>query len=409
MKSSSGRRHWLQQFAVLASLGCGVSRQVIDGLQSTCFAQESVPEASQWDLSAFADAEPLIHAAINAGDIPGCVICFGSHQQLAWLKAYGDRQVEPTREVMTVDTIFDLASLTKPLVTATCILSLLNDAQLQLDDPVAKWIPEFAANGKADITIEDLLVHRSGLIPDNPLSDYLSGVERAWTKIWELKPTAPRGSRFQYSDVNFLILGKLVELVSRQPLDRYAKQRIFDPLAMSDTGYNPASEWQPRIAPTEKLNGRWLRGTVHDPRAAALGGVAGHAGLFSTATDLATYCQAMLRLAKASPPTEASKLPFNTDTFQQMNQPIQIGKEIRALGWDKASSYSTNGGTERSASAFGHGGFTGTVLWIDPDQDWFFIFLSNRLHPDGRGSVNALAGQIATRVAKTKHSLRHGR
>ncbi len=259
-------------------------------------------------------------------------------------------------------------------------------------------MPEFAVNGKADLTVEDLLVHRSGLIPDNPLSDYLSGEDRAWSKIDALKPVAARGSRFQYSDVNFLVLGKLIERVSGQTLDRFAKQRIFDPLAMSDTGYVPAEDLKPRVAPTEKLNGRWLPGTVHDPRAAALGGVAGHAGLFSTAPDLATYCQAMLSLARHS----TTKLPLGHDTFQRMNQPIRIGKETRALGWDKASSYSTNGGTARSASAFGHGGFTGTVLWIDPDQDWFFVFLSNRLHPDGTGSVKPLAGQIATRIAQTK-------
>ena len=417
------RRRWLQQLGVLAMVSSGGLCHLLGDLQPACLGQVLDPVAAQWDLAAFAETEPLIDAAIAAGEMPGCVVCMGSHSQVAWLKAYGDRQVEPSREAMTVDTIFDLASLTKPVVTATCVMALLEQGKLKLDDPIGKFIPEFAANGKSDVTVEDLLVHRSGLIPDNPLSDYLQGPDRAWAKIWELKLNAPRGSRFQYSDVNFLVLGKLIERVSGQTLDRFAKQFIFDPLAMSDTGYGPAVELQPRIAPTAQQHGQWLRGTVHDPRAAALGGVAGHAGLFSTATDLAIYSQALLQLygdaAKVSDPDgrngpsgashhrgqtplPKSKLPFGYDTFQLMNQPVQIGKEFRGLGWDKASSFSTNGGTGRSESAFGHGGFTGTVLWIDPEQDWFFIFLSNRLHPDGRGAVNTLAGKIATSVAKTR-------
>lgn len=402
MSYALGRRRWLHQIGTLALIGSGGAFCFFQDAQSTCKAQQNAIEESQWHLSELAGIESLVEAAIADGEMPGCVISFGSHHQTAWLKAYGDRQIEPTREAMTIDTIFDLASLTKPLVTATSIMSLLDQGKLKLDDPVSKFIPEFAVNGKAEITIEDLLVHRSGLIPDNPLSDYLHGPERAWTQIWQLKPTAPRGTRFQYSDVNFLVLGRLIELISGQSLDRYAKQHIFDPLAMYDTSYNPAADLQARIAPTEKLNDSWLRGRVHDPRAAALGGVAGHAGLFSTAVDLSTYCQAMLRLARPTSCDETSKLPFGRSTLQLMNQPIAIGKEIRGLGWDKASSYSGNGGTARSASAFGHGGFTGTVLWIDPDQDWYFVFLSNRLHPDGRGAVNSLAGQIVTLVAKAK-------
>lgn len=336
----------------------------------------------------------LVRQAMQEGEMPGCVIAFGNHHEIQFLQAYGQRQVQDVIRPMKIDTVFDLASLTKPVATATAILLLAEQDRLALDKSISHYMPAFARHGKDQITLELALIHQSGLIPDNPMSDYADGPEVAWQRIMNLKPTKPVGEVFQYSDVNFLVLGRLVEVISGQTLDQFTRENIFQPLQMHDTGFRPTAPLLPRAAATGQRGGKWLVGEVHDPRAHALGGVAGHAGLFSTAPDLARYCQAILTtFHESEKPTEA-RFVLKRETLQTMTQAYTVSRGTRGLGWDKRSPYGANRGQELSDSAFGHGGFTGTVLWVDPKRDFFFIFLSSRLHPDGKGSVNRLAAQI---------------
>jgi uncharacterized protein YbbC (DUF1343 family)/CubicO group peptidase (beta-lactamase class C family) len=350
------------------------------------------------DAAQLARIDAIIEAEIEAKNLPGCVVAIGRTGGVGMLKAYGRRQIEPDDEAMTVDTVFDMASLTKPIATATSIMILVERGEVRLRNPVADYIPEFAQNGKEHITVEDLLVHRGGLIPDNSLKDYQDGEEKSWERIFALKGGRGRGDdeTFIYSDVGFLALGEVVHRVSGKTVAEFAAENIFRPLGMRKTGYTPEEPLRERAAPTEKVDGEWLRGTVHDPRAAKLGGVAGHAGLFSTARDLAIYCDAMLRGARAG--DESARI-MSRATEAEMLRPREVAGNRRALGWDSRSGYSTNRGELFSDRAFGHGGFTGTAMWVDPELDLFVIFLSNRLHPDGKGNVNPLAGRIGTIAA----------
>jgi serine-type D-Ala-D-Ala carboxypeptidase len=338
--------------------------------------------------------DDVVEEGLRNERMPGCVVLVGYQGRIAWLKSYGARQVKPDVVPMTTDTVFDLASLTKPIATATSIMLLIEDGLIELDASAAKYIPEFGVNGKEAITIRQLLTHQSGLLPDNSIQDYQDGPAVAFRRIHELDLRAEPGARFMYSDVGFIVLGEIVERVSGRTLDAFAKERIFAPLGMSETGFNPDSKLKLRAAPTQERNGDWMRGEVHDPRAYKLGGVAGHAGLFSTAEDLARYAQMLVNDGVLG---EARILKPETCQLMQASQEVSSG--IRTLGWDCRTGYSSNRGDLFSPRAFGHGGFTGTALWIDPDREMFVIFLSNRVHPDGKGSVNSLAGRIGTIAA----------
>lgn len=357
-------------------------------------ADPSVAAALGFDRERLNSIDEQVALEIEKGNMPGCVVMIGRKDGIAFAKAYGDRQVEPAKEEMTLDTVFDMASVTKPVATATSIMLLVERGQVRLGDPVATYIPEFAQNGKDAITIEHLLTHQSGLIPDNPLGDYEHGVDEAWKRIWALKPTVPVGTKFIYSDVGFITLGEVVRRVTGQSINEFAAANIFEPLGMTETGYLPDEKLRARSATTEKVDGEWLKGKVHDPRAARLGGVAGHAGLFSTAADLAKYAQMFLNRGRTG-----DKQIIGTNTLAEMRRPRDIDGNKRALGWDNRSKYSSNRGELFSASAIGHGGFTGTGFWLDPDLDLFVIFLSTRLHPDGVGNVNPLIGRIGSIAA----------
>jgi len=374
---------------------------VVAGVGLTAAAAEPEPAAGPGSVVAGFDAarleriDGLVAAGIAAGKLPGCVVCIGRRDGIAFLRAYGRRQVEPEGEPMTADTIFDLASLTKPVATATAVLQLVEDGRLRLADTVASHLPDFAAHGKEAITIHDLLTHQSGLIADNPLADYDDGPEQALARICSLEPLAAPGTKFIYSDVNFILLGMLVEQLSGTSLAEATATRIFAPLGMKETGFMPAAGLRGRCAPTERRDGRWIRGEVHDPRAWKLSGVAGHAGLFGTAADLTRYARMML-----SGGTLAGARVLATPTVAVMTRSVVLPEgDLRALGWDKRSRFSANRGDLFSAAAFGHGGFTGTALWIDPELDLFVIFLSNRVHPDGTGQVNPLIGRIGSVAA----------
>lgn len=349
------------------------------------------------DLDTFMGSR--IATAIEAGKLPGCVVCFGDSEQIQFLKAYGDKAVLPEKVAMTTDTVFDLASLTKPVATATSIMILVDRGDLQLQRTAADYWPEFGTHGKEAISLQDLLVHQSGLIADNPLSDYAEGRAKAIENIASLKLRYPIGEKFVYSDVNFIVLGELVARVGKQPFNKFADNALFTPLGMHETGFGLEKDLKQRAAPTQKRDGVWMQGEVHDPRAYRLDGVAGHAGLFSTAQDLSVYARMLLNKGEWNGQRILSATAIKTIT-----KDYQVSRGIRGLGWDKQSPYSRNKGQHLSEQAFGHGGFTGTVLWIDPRRDLFFIFLSNRVHPDGEGSVNALAGDLLDLIVKSRLS-----
>ena len=348
-------------------------------------------EAVGLDSKKLAAMDVIVAEGLAERKMPGCVLCIGRHGQIAWLKAYGNKQVEPAIVPMTTDTVFDMASLTKPIATATSIMLLIERGKLSLSDKVSTLIPEFAVNDKQDITIRDLLIHQSGLLADNDIEDYQHGAAEAMQKIYALNLLNPIGTKYVYSDVNFILLGDIVKRVSGQSVHEFSQKEIFAPLGMQDTGYLPRKDLKARAAPTTQRDGRWIQGEVHDPRAFKLEGVAGHAGLFSTADDIAVYGAMMLGGGRFG-----DTRILMPQTVSLMSHGNRVSAGVRGLGWDKKTAYSVNKGDLLTESAFGHGGFTGTVLWIDPELDLFFIFLSNRVHPDCKGSVNPLAGKLAT-------------
>lgn len=343
---------------------------------------------------------PLVTQAIESKKMPGCVVTIGRRGHVVYQRAFGHKQVQPELSEMTVDTVFDMASLTKPIATATSIMILFEQGKLRLDDRVDRYLPAFGNSGKEKATIRDLLTHQAGLIPDNALSDYKQGRDQAFQNIFDLKAYYAPKTRFAYSDVGFILLDKLIEELSGMQVDEFSEQHIFEPLGMTETCFCPSEELSARAAPTTKRDGQWLLGEVHDPRAFEMGGVAGHAGLFSTSDDLAIYAQMLL----SGGSLQGTRI-LSEPTLQLMTTPNEIveGKKrsLRGLGWDMLTGYSSNRGENMSRRAFGHGGFTGTVIWIDPELDLFIIFLSNRVHPDGSGSINHLAGRIATLVVSS--------
>ncbi len=348
-------------------------------------------ESANVDLGMEARIERAVKRALDRGEMAGCVVLVGRRAGIVFEHAYGNRSVEPEVVPMTTDTVFDMASLTKPVATATSVMILTERGQLRLNDKVADYFPEFSVHDKQDVTIEHLLTHTSGLIPDNPLADYKDGWQSAGPLIFDLKPLSPPGEKFKYSDVNFILLGKIVEKVAGKREDEFVRDAIYSKVGMTETGYLPKDELRERAATTEKSEDRWLKGEVHDPRAAKMGGVAGHAGLFSTAEDLAVYAQMMLQLGEYD-----GVRVMSAANVAEMTRGRDSGGAQRGLGWDCRSGYSRNRGRWMSPRAFGHGGFTGTAMWIDPGLDLYVIFLSNRLHPDGKGEVNTLAGRIGT-------------
>jgi uncharacterized protein YbbC (DUF1343 family)/CubicO group peptidase (beta-lactamase class C family) len=341
------------------------------------------------DLSAL---DSVIQTAVQNRDIPGAVLLVGHDGQVVYRKAFGERSLEPTRSAMTADTIFDLASLTKVIATTTAVMQLVEQGRIRLNDPVTKYIPEFAQNGKSDIVVRDLLTHYSGFAPDLDLSHPWIGRDTAYSMAFAETPDSPPETRFVYSDINFIVLGALVERVSGMPLDVYCAQKIFAPLGMVHTRFLPPQGWLPQIAPTEyDEHGQMLRGVVHDPTARRMGGVAGHAGLFSTADDLAKFAQALLDGTTILSPL----------TIEKMSTPQQppYASALRGFGWDIDSPFSSNRGELLPVGSFGHTGFTGTSVWIDPTTHTYIILLTNAVHPRGKGLTVSLRARVATAVA----------
>src|SRR5438477_11089645 len=265
-------------------------------------ARQQAPLAS-FDSSRLQQLDRVIADAIADHKLPGAVVLVGRHNSVVLRKAYGDRALVPAREAMTLDTVFDLASLTKVVATTPAVMMLVEEGKIRLTDPVASFIPEFRKYGKDRITVRDLLTHMSGLRPDLDLGEPWTGYDTAIKLAIDEVPASPPGRRFVYSDINFLMLGEIVARVSGMTLDRFVAERLYKPLGMTRTMFNPPQAIVGQIAPTQPCAqveapcdgpGGILRGGVHDPTARRMGGVAGHAGLFSTADDLARYCQMLL-------------------------------------------------------------------------------------------------------------------
>jgi uncharacterized protein YbbC (DUF1343 family)/CubicO group peptidase (beta-lactamase class C family) len=336
--------------------------------------------------------DSIVQTSIQKHDMPGAVLLVGHDGQVVYRKAFGNRSLEPKVEPMTVDTIFDMASLTKVIATTTAVMQLEEQGKIRMNDPVVKYIPEFGQNGKGDITVRDLLTHYSGFAPDIDLTPDFTSRESAYSMAFAATPVAPPETQFIYSDTNFIVLAALVERITGTTLDAYCAQNIFTPLGMSHTRFLPPADWIPQIAPTQyDEHNQMLRGVVHDPRSRRMGGVAGHAGLFSSADDLAKFAQALL---DGSPVLSQLAIRKMTSPEQPGNLPA-----IRGFGWDIDSPFSSNRGELLPVGSFGHTGFTGTSLWIDPTTHTYIILLTNSVHPRGQGNVISLRVKVATAVA----------
>ena len=361
--------------------------------------------AARFDRERLAGIPKMVEQAIGRKELPGAVVAVGTEAGVAWQASVGQRQVQPTPEPMTADTIFDAASLTKVVATTTAVMMLVEQGKVRLTDRVAAHLPGFERYGKRDITIRHLLTHTSGLRPDLEFTPEWTGYDLAISKALAEVPIARPDERVIYSDINFFLLGHLVGVVSGEPLDEFTRKRVFVPLRMKDTMFEPPASLARRIAPTEKCApisfpcgqeaGTWLRGTVHDPTARRMDNVAGHAGLFTTAADLARFARMLLNGGSLDGVRILSPL-----TVARMTSPsTPVGeRNVRGLGWDITSAFSANRGDLMPSRSFGHTGWTGTSLWVDPGTRTFIVFLSNRVHPDGKGDVTPLRARVANIV-----------
>jgi uncharacterized protein YbbC (DUF1343 family)/CubicO group peptidase (beta-lactamase class C family) len=396
---SPGNRK-LRPDGILAAL------EVNDASAADRWPGEVSPECIGMDWQRLAEIDGVVRDAIEQHKCPGAVVLVTRFGQVAWWRPYGTRAVEQpnessapplSREPMSRETVFDMASLTKVMATATSVMILIDRGEVSLTDPVSRYIPEFSQNGKEAVTIEQLLRHRGGFIADNPLDDYRDGPQQAMERIWRLKPIYEPGSKFLYTDVGYIVLGELVRRVSGQSVDQFSHDNIFSPLGMDETTFHPDAFLRSRTAPTEVREGRWMRAEVHDPRSYLLGGVAGHAGLFSTARDVSVFAQMMLGKGERrgrrilSPGAVTAMISPGTTPHGQ----------ARGLGWDIDTGFSSIRGELFPVGGFGHTGFTGTSLWIDPSSETAVIILTNRVHPDGKGDVRELRRRVATIVASS--------
>lgn len=369
----------------------------------------ALPSEQGMDSAKLAHLDGLILETIRSGGAPGAVCIVGRDGKIVYRKAFGDSTLVPERRPMPLDTVFDLASLTKVVATTSSIMALVEDGRLSLNTRVASIWPEYGVNGKEDVTVRQLLTHTAGLSAGHPFFARY-GQENAashpgspdWkdqsSKVYgDLAAAAVRytpDSRLVYSDDGFMSLGEIVRRVSGERLDRYVKHRIFAPLKMNDTTFLPGPALANRAAPTEQRFGRWLKGEVHDPSSWTLGGVAGHAGLFSTADDLARFCQMLLNGGELG-----GNRVLSPATVRAMTSPATPeGLPIRGLGWDIDSGY-TRRGDLYGVGGFGHTGWTGTSLWVDPTSKTFIVLLTNRNHPKGGGGVSELQRRVSTLVA----------
>ncbi|MEA5113530.1 MAG: serine hydrolase domain-containing protein [Geobacteraceae bacterium] len=337
----------------------------------------------------------VMKGAIASRLINGGVIIIGDSNDDLIARQYGRVSAAVDAPAIFPDTIFDLASLTKVIATAPAIMKLADEGVLNLLDPVEKWFPEFIGKGKDDLLLLNLLTHTSGLhdVSLPPARTVQADIRRAADEELKSRP----GSRFRYADINFILLGELVRRATGQSLDNYVAEHILLPLGMTSTGFNPAESLYERCAATIADSGGILRGKVQDLNAGALGGVAGHAGLFGTAADLARFCRMLLRGGELE-----GRRVFSPWAVQQMASPFyfQQGRIVRGLGWDILSPYSSPRGNGFSSASFGHTGYSGCSIWIDPESDLFVVLLTSRSDYRRVGDFGRLRSSISTLAAR---------
>jgi uncharacterized protein YbbC (DUF1343 family)/CubicO group peptidase (beta-lactamase class C family) len=356
------------------------------------------PEPAQREGAAFkgsAALDSILHEAVREDRIPGAVLIVGHQGHILHRRAYGFRSLRPRRRPMRVNTIFDIASLTKVIATTPALMKLFEAGKLRINDRVTEYLPEFQG-GKSDVTIRNLMTHFSGLRPDLDLDTAWSGYQTGVRMALAEKCVTPPGVFFAYSDINFILLSEIVRRLSGVSLAEFAHDSVFAPLGMRDSLFQPPASLAARIAPTEEVQGHILRGVVHDPTARRMGGIAGHAGLFSTGDDLARFAAMMLAGGEYGGRRLFSPLTVRKFTTPQSppDQPV-----LRGLGWDIESPLSGNRGELFPVGSYGHTGFTGTSLWIDPVSGTFVILLANSVHPHVRPAITSLRGRVGTVVA----------
>jgi uncharacterized protein YbbC (DUF1343 family)/CubicO group peptidase (beta-lactamase class C family) len=339
----------------------------------------------------FAEIDTITREAIASGELPGAVVLVGRGSEVLYLRAFGRRVVTPESAPMTPATIFDIASLTKPVGTTLALMALVERGAISLDAPLGSYLSEFGNGGFKEVTIRRMLTHSAGFPAIVPEATLNGGFPRAARALAQLKLDYPPGTGFQYSDVGFILLGEVVRRVSGEPLDRYLARTYFKPMVLRDTSFRPPESARDRLAPTERFNGQWLQGAVHDPRARVLGGVAGHAGMFSTASDLARLCQMLTADGMLD-----GRRYLKPETVRTMWARSWEGNGTRALGWDVLSTYAAGMAPFFPEGSVGHTGFTGTSIWIDPATRSYLIILTNRVHPTGGGA--ARIRELRTRV-----------
>ncbi|MGE5680709.1 MAG: glycoside hydrolase family 3 N-terminal domain-containing protein [Bacillota bacterium] len=351
-------------------IGSGIKLQRNDLQQNTIAGEDSMYN--------FDAVNSLMQSALSDSVFPGAVLYVGHKGHLIYKKAFGKFTYDPDAQIMNTDAMFDLASVSKVIGTTTAAMILFDEGKLILDKKVSDYLPEFGNHGKEKITIRNLLLHNSGLIAFKPFYKMYKTPKEVISDIMNTELDYPTGSKFVYSDLGMITLQQVIERISGMPLDQYLKKHVFDPLGMNHTMYNPPENLYKNCAPTE-TDKYWrmttLRGKVHDEAAYLLGGVAGHAGLFSTAGDLSVFLQMMLNRGRYNQIQLIKPETVDLWTTKQTNQ------SSRGLGWDTKASNGSSAGSLFSSTSFGHTGFTGTSVWVDKKRDLFVILLTNRVYP----------------------------
>jgi CubicO group peptidase (beta-lactamase class C family) len=398
MRSFSIRRLFQRQGVLAASIAV---------LAGGC-AQLPPGETRQLDRTQFARIDTAIETAIAARHLPGAVFHLEREGDI-YERAYGRFSYDADAPAVTTDTVFDAASLSKVLATAPAVLLLAEDGKLDLEAKLTDYFPECANGGKEAITILHLLTHTSGLAAGLPGKPAWSGDDAAHAQACAQKVTHVPGTYFRYSDINYILLGQLVHRLSGMRLDAFAQQRLFGPLGMTHTGYLPLQRMAAgAIAPTHRARqdsaglhgdaGTLLQGEVHDPTVRRIGGVAGSAGVFGTVGDLARYARMLLNGGELDGVRVLA--PESVRLLTTVQSPPGIAA-LRGLGMDIDSPFAQRPrGTLFPVGSFGHTGFTGCVLWIDPGSRSFYVFLSNRVYPDDKSNVLPLYTDIATLAAR---------
>ncbi len=347
----------------------------------------------RFDMAGLARIDGAIAAALARRGMPGAVFHI-EHKGAVYARAHGKLSYEAGAAAVSTATVYDVASLTKVLATAPSVLLLVEQGKIELEAPLVRYFPQCANGGKETITIRHLLTHSSGLPAGLPATPAWSGVDAAHALACRQQVTHAPGTLFRYSDVNYVLLGLLVRQVSGQTLDEFAHKHIFSPLEMNDTRFRPLQGMEAaRIAPTQQAS----TGVVHDPTARRMDGVAGSAGLFSTAGDIARYARMLLQVGELDGVRVLSRNSVALLTGNQSRPPVTVQ---RGMGMDIDSPFARPRGTVYPVGSFGHTGFTGCFLWIDPASQSFTVLLSNRVLPDDKSNILALYGALGTLAAQ---------